>query len=162
VTTGLRGLSNASKARSTRVLMEKARSMLGELDAKTPIAGQAWASGSLAAPGKVGTEDAGRTGAAVVATRDVIELLRSMPLNRDVLAQVPQEQLMLLSGSDAPVILDGWYNPILFVGAGGLSGVNVDGTSRTIQSPDNRPFFASAGADGDFSSGNDNIYSFQN
>ena len=30
-----------------------------------------------------------------------------------------------------------------------------------IRSPDNRPFFASAGPDGDFSKGDDNLYSFE-
>jgi hypothetical protein len=33
---------------------------------------------------------------------------------------------------------------------------------RQIRSPDNRPFWASAGADGDFRTGDDNMYSFEN
>jgi hypothetical protein len=77
----------------------------------------------------------------------------------------------------APVVLDGWGNPIIFVPPSGLSNVqvNVDSTiaaykstgnatlpqSVTIQSPDGRPFWASAGPDGDFIRGDDNIYSFQ-
>jgi prepilin-type N-terminal cleavage/methylation domain-containing protein len=34
--------------------------------------------------------------------------------------------------------------------------------ARQIRSPDNRPFWASAGADGNFLTGDDNIYSFEN
>jgi hypothetical protein len=52
--------------------------------------------------------------------------------------------------------LDAWGNPIIFVPAGGLAGVHVD----PVRSPDGRPFFASAGADGDFATGDDNLYSF--
>ena len=33
---------------------------------------------------------------------------------------------------------------------------------RQIRSPDNRPFWASAGPDGDFRTGDDNMYSFEN
>ena len=33
---------------------------------------------------------------------------------------------------------------------------------RQIRSPDNRPFWASAGPDGDFRTGDDNVYSFEN
>ena len=33
---------------------------------------------------------------------------------------------------------------------------------RQIRSPDNRPFWASAGPDGNFCTGDDNMYSFEN
>jgi prepilin-type N-terminal cleavage/methylation domain-containing protein len=61
-----------------------------------------------------------------------------------------------------PVLLDGWNNPIIFVPASGLQKVYVGGSATPviIQSPDNRPFWASAGPDGDFTRGDDNIYSF--
>jgi prepilin-type N-terminal cleavage/methylation domain-containing protein len=66
-----------------------------------------------------------------------------------------------------PVVLDGWGNPIIFVPASGLANVYVNSTSSSptllttpIQSPDHRPFWASAGPDGDFVRGDDNIYSF--
>ena len=91
-----------------------------------------------------------------------------------------------------PVLLDGWDNPIIFVPAGGLvtkvsgtpdgspvlvrsSGTIVlDGKPYTAKNPpplkdSDRPFWASAGPDGDFygssltktNGGDDNIYSFQ-
>ena len=89
---------------------------------------------------------------------------------------------------DPPLILDAWGNPIVFVGKYGLQGVNLlpksgatgGGTTsaaqyefpnRTILSTGHmktgdtpprsaRPFFASAGPDGDFRTGDDNVYSF--
>jgi prepilin-type N-terminal cleavage/methylation domain-containing protein len=70
-----------------------------------------------------------------------------------------------------PVVLDGWGNPIVLVPAGGLSGVIVNGTiahhgaggpqqGAIVTAPDGQPFFASAGPDGDFINGADNVYSF--
>lgn len=58
--------------------------------------------------------------------------------------------------------LDAWGNPMIFVPASGLAGVLLaDGQYHTIVSPDGQPFWASAGPDGNFTNGDDNIYSFQ-
>ena len=91
------------------------------------------------------------------------------------------------TASLAPILMDGWNNPILFVpgtglrvrllnGQGSFNKSDVRQTS-IIVSPEGkvdrnnagvpfvvkpgRPFFVSAGADGDFSTGDDNIYSFE-
>jgi hypothetical protein len=83
----------------------------------------------------------------------------------------------------APVLRDGWGNPIIFVPASGLKEVRLGdgagtyvirsnkaypyGATPTLASveailpPSARPFFASAGPDGDFQKGDDNVYSFQ-
>jgi prepilin-type N-terminal cleavage/methylation domain-containing protein len=73
----------------------------------------------------------------------------------------------------APLLLDAWGNPIIYVPGGGLSvqllngGTTYDASNtnlikgQTVTSPDKRPFWASAGPDGDFSHGDDNIYSFE-
>jgi len=65
-----------------------------------------------------------------------------------------------------PVYLDGWGNPIIFAPATGLANVyinvNSSPTFTGINDPNNRFFWASAGPDGDFIRGDDNIYSFQN
>lgn len=75
---------------------------------------------------------------------------------------------------DVPVLLDGWGNPIIYVPAGGLNKVNIGDTvdnlvkSNEIVPTGNtpklgagRPFWASAGPDGNFKSGDDNVYSFE-
>lgn len=88
------------------------------------------------------------------------------------------------------VLLDGWGNPIIFVPRGGIH-VYIQNPASTSSSPlpaniylvrstgttlltpsgslmkdppmtgAERPFFASAGQDGDFTLGEDNVYSFQ-
>jgi type II secretory pathway pseudopilin PulG len=89
------------------------------------------------------------------------------------------------------ILLDAWGNPILFVPAGGLINVTLTATGPTVyrvassgliadqdgdgnvtdagppgpneQAPARaRPFFASAGPDGNFTTGDDNLYSFEN
>jgi type II secretory pathway pseudopilin PulG len=92
----------------------------------------------------------------------------------------PKEQIQ--GEPNAIMLLDGWKNPIIYVPASGLDGVMLGGTTDpyVVRSdkvytraafnaavtgnrlPVGRPFFASAGPDGDFSKGDDNLYSFQN
>ena len=90
---------------------------------------------------------------------------------------------------DPPLILDAWNNPIIFVGSRGLAGVALvkkpgksgADSEKDFDKPDQqvtsvgvfpnlaptaptpagaRPFFASAGPDGNFRTGDDNVYSF--
>jgi type II secretory pathway pseudopilin PulG len=88
----------------------------------------------------------------------------------------------------APLLLDGWHNPIIFVPSTGLRVRKIGSKSEfdpadkeqtvIVTSPEGhtardtasglpyvtragRPFFASAGPDGDFALGDDNIYSFE-
>jgi hypothetical protein len=77
------------------------------------------------------------------------------------------------------LVLDAWNNPIVFVGSDGLVGVKFEASYKgmapgtqfrvtsvgvdVITAPlpaTRRPFFASAGPDGDFRTGDDNLYSF--
>jgi hypothetical protein len=128
------------------------------------------------------------TAPAIVNTQRVMGLLQSVPANRSIITNLPANQLMseVLPATTAgllpaaggtppnpPLIVDAWGNPIIFVPAGGLYGMTVGEilrlrapTSATsfngpITSNDKRPFWASAGADGDFAKGDDNIYSFE-
>jgi len=81
------------------------------------------------------------------------------------------EQDMTGANRAAPLLVDAFDNPIIFVPAGGLlvrqnldrqgTPVGVMGETALIKSPDNRPFWASAGPDGSFRNGDDNIYSFE-
>jgi len=90
-----------------------------------------------------------------------------------------------------PVPLDPWGNPIIFVPGAGLCGQNTTATDNDsmwvggdpgatgakkvvavvtdpntqvgpIVAPNGRPFWASAGPDGDFRKADDNLYSFEN
>jgi type II secretory pathway pseudopilin PulG len=127
---------------------------------------------------------------AVGKTMDLAYILIHMPANRTEFQNFPPKRLLEVppSASGSPttppnlnqaVILDGWGNPIVIVPKGGIhvtistSGttqnylVRSTGTTLLTSSTDppmtgsERPFFASAGQDGDFTKGEDNIYSFQ-
>lgn len=57
---------------------------------------------------------------------------------------------------------DGWGKQILYCGSS-LTNVTSGGSSRPdVKSPDGRPFWVSAGPDGDFATHDDNVYSFEN
>ena len=128
---------------------------------------------------------------AIVNTQRVMGLLLAVPANRTILSNIPPTQLMsetvpaavpglpggliYPAGGGVPnptLVLDAWGNPIIFVPAGGLFGMTVGEIPRLaaptagmlngpIQSNDKRAFWASAGADGNFETGDDNIYSFE-
>lgn len=88
-------------------------------------------------------------------------------------------EMQLVSGEIyPPLLLDGWGNPIIYVPSDGLSKVIIGNDlppkdyrikSNEVITPSTgpdkfttgRPFWASAGPDGDFSTGDDNIYSFE-
>jgi prepilin-type N-terminal cleavage/methylation domain-containing protein len=130
---------------------------------------------SIAAPGDVNPGSPTRYLPATLAmTETIMQQLARVPNNSRVLAQLPGKQIMLdansqpmtYNGKATTVMLDGWKNPIIYVPAGGLSGVTINGGKtgpqvKTVIAVDGRPFFASAGQDGNFANGDDNLYSSQ-
>ena len=134
---------------------------------------QPWTIGDVTAVDYVTPGD-DRYGYVVQQTSIVMQNLMRCANNSKAVAQLPSSRLLAASTSLAgPVLLDGWGNPIIYVPAGGIV-VNVttgNGVAQlvTITSRDNRPFFASAGPDGDFGAtnspaaeptgGDDDIYS---
>ncbi len=117
-------------------------------------------------------------------------ILLQIPNNKTALSSIPANQLMETpsgiaplappGAGSAPVILDGFGNPIILVPAAGIEVTVTDPTdpskvtTKIIRSPDKRPFWASAGPDGYFTDvryytdpatakpyGEDNIYSFE-
>jgi type II secretory pathway pseudopilin PulG len=126
---------------------------------------------------------------AVMRTQDVMFVLMRIPANRTLVQSVQNKRILEPASGAAPaidqgpVLLDGWGNPIIFVPAGGIH-VNIKDPANPSGPPTDyimrstgmflasqlsshaslaadRPFFASAGQDGDFSIGEDNVYSFQ-
>ncbi|MGE5609318.1 MAG: type II secretion system protein [Bacillota bacterium] len=105
-----------------------------------------------------------------------LKILESLPVNRT--AKVPDPKLKK-PVKPVTALLDGWGNPIIFVPAGGMKGC-MDAKTGNITKPvvtsvgviqydasaplpgGSRPFFVSAGPDGDFLTHQDNIYSFEN
>ena len=129
--------------------------------------------------------------AAVLNTQIVMYLASQVPANKTLLATLGPDEVMRVPDQsdsadydeeDVPVLLDAWGNPIIFVPASGLRDVNLGeppapfvitsakvyratGTTDVLTdgflAPNARPFFASAGPDGNFSLGDDNLYSFE-
>jgi prepilin-type N-terminal cleavage/methylation domain-containing protein len=160
VVPSLRTLSNSAKSRETRQNMENLRAMMKELELQGGLVGLV-----PAGPITVGVvnEDApGRYGPAVVQTSNSMARMRQIPANKRAIEQWPPTKILRAQGGVTnPVLLDGWYNPIIIVPPEGLN-VTVGGASRTIVNPEGKPFFASAGPDADFGTGDDNVYSIEN
>jgi prepilin-type N-terminal cleavage/methylation domain-containing protein len=162
----------------------------------------------------------GRNEAIILTDQLIMNQLSLLPDNVTILGQLPPAAKVYPTGMtaptatspvplQAPVLLDGWNDPIIFVPAGGLWGVEAGqyqadtynpatqyslgqqvvfqniyytwinttpGNSKPplagaappagsnwggVCSPDLKPFWASAGPDGNFIYGYDNVYSFQ-
>lgn len=192
VVVGFNVVGNSGKKNATKVALESYRAMLGELDAAAMLQrvkdlyGPDYGRKAMPAPGNVTTD----AGPAVFApglgpnglgnTANVLKQLYAMPRNRQILQALPAEKIVKVfkskdSADVVIVLVDGWGNPMLFVPPGGMMGVRFsDGSVRKVTSvavvPNNidpppagaTAFFASAGADGDFGTGDDNVYSFEN
>jgi len=115
---------------------------------------------------------------------NVLQYLVLVPANLQALSQLPAKSLVpgsriiAADGIQVAAVADGWGNPIIYVPPGGLTGVNLgakadsngnityaqsttNGNAAIITSPDHRGFWASAGPDGNFQNGDDNVYSFE-
>jgi hypothetical protein len=115
----------------------------------------------------------------VKCTSTVVTKMLAVPENKAAMAKISTETLKPDAAIPAPtnILLDAWNNPIIFVPSEGLAGVTLKAdTSKLYLIQSNgvtpytgapapkanaRPFFASAGPDGDFAKGDDNVYSFE-
>ncbi len=121
------------------------------------------------APGPLGNEPS-----AYYNTRVAITLMSRLPSVAKVLNELPSSSRETTPAPAPPGsqqvapgkhLLDAWGFPILFVPGTGLMGVTSGGVVFDATNPiksDGQPFWASAGPDGNFTTGDDNIYSFQN
>jgi type II secretory pathway pseudopilin PulG len=246
---GIGKLQTNSRRQATRLAFQNLQAMYSEWDASNrhhflnyqdTNTGLYPVDVSAPSPGDVTTSGADRQGTAVLATRDIMALMKQMPTNAAAMGKLsasafttlpaapiaaapwnsntypiytrvyvqqqataanpfpmnyfytavainwstsplsstapqpspPNSQFWIASSADAtvPVLLDGWGNPIIFVPGGVLGdgampadtgSLIAGGNSTTAKSPDGRPFWASAGPDGNFSTGDDNLYSFE-
>lgn len=128
--------------KATRVALENAKAMLSELEA-------------VAGYGEIQ-----RINASSDPTTELYKAMKRVPANAAAMAKMGPKQIRMDSATGTPRLLDGWGTDIRYSPPAGFS-VTVGGTSQTQKSPDGRPFFASAGPDGDMSKGDDNLYSFR-
>jgi prepilin-type N-terminal cleavage/methylation domain-containing protein len=184
-----RGLDKMASERATHTALDNANAMLaeyehgGRLDALVivdptrpdqfpPVGNAFWyatATDSIdTTQSSVNLNDVGPSGIsrknAIQQSGAVVVRLIRTPKNKSAIGAMPQKSLIEQpqgSAIQAPAFADGWRNPILFCPAGGIR-VNLSTGSAplVVTAPDHRPFWASAGPDGDFSKGDDNVYSF--
>ncbi|HWE96929.1 MAG TPA: type II secretion system protein [Tepidisphaeraceae bacterium] len=187
---GYRQIDKAATAKATKVTLANAQALIAEYEINTPLNNNPVFGVALTgAPNDVNPGGSDRNSSqAVTNTQIIMQVLSRVPKNKQVLAALPARSILANSDGTAfpgPVLLDGWKNPIIFVPASGLvvnlaqgaadkttgtvgsmpyivrtSGVYPIG-SAPLPSGNDRPFFASAGQDGNFTNGDDNLYSFQ-
>ena len=176
---GIQATGNSSRVKTTHMMMENAKAMFAETISggggaqlnKIDLAG--WET-----PGSVADANDDRTSAKTNKAMKIsgAAFAVMMRMNTGGAAKnLPDKQVSNWIYTDASnvttqytALLDGWQNPILYVPtqtAGTYAGtaaleVTRNGRTEVIKSPDGRPFFASAGPDGDFQKGDDNVYSF--
>lgn len=167
-----------ANARRTRVALESAMNLWVEYDNASPL--------SKTSPLRTyaldsNTSDALPNYPIYQGTIRMMEELLKIPANQSAIEKMDTSSLESLTvplpanstfnptGSTVtitkPVLLDGWRKPLLYVGSAGLTNALSDATGstpRTIKSPDGRPFWVSAGPDGNFRTHDDNLYSFEN
>ena len=129
-------------------------------------------------PGPMETPDLYVMHPAIGQTQAVLATLLRVPANQQAFDALPTEAktgplpmppgaLLNYQGGVAgplspPLLVDGYNHPIIYVPATGLQGLTFKSDPATVVSlaaTDGRSFWASAGADGDFTTADDNIYS---
>ena len=149
----------SNKAKVTAQMLENCGGMYREFERASGAKGVA--KDPVAAPGVVKEGEPDRAGPVVRQTRELMARVRGVTVNDAAIKALPSSNVWQGSTpAEGPVVLDGWYNPIIFVPAGGLTGVTRASAVTTVTSPDGKAFFASAGPDGKFAAGDDNLYSF--
>ena len=172
---GIASFMSGGSARDTRVLLGNCTSMLEELRLANNLQGLSTL--AVQAPTSVADSAPERlTHPAIIETAKAFTRMKAMPASRKAMEKLPSDRLM--GGASVPdhlkgLPLDGWGNPILYVPADGMFNVRVNNMIVRIRSSGaiqgspavtqaDRPFFASAGPDGRFDTGDDNLYSFEN
>jgi prepilin-type N-terminal cleavage/methylation domain-containing protein len=175
---GIASFMIGGSTRDTRVLLSNCTAMLEELRLANNLQGlptlaiQAPTSVTDAAPERLNHP------AIIDTTAKAFARMKALPASRKAMEKLPSDRLM--SGASVPdhlkgLPLDGWGNPILYVPAEGMFNVRVNNNNMIVRirssgavqgnpalTQSDRPFFASAGPDGRFDTGDDNLYSFEN
>lgn len=170
---GYRSIEGKSASDATRTMLSTAEGYVAEYESSAGAGRLIGPNGMFPANATRGAADVnsgtGRT-TAIQDTQKVLALLAQSPNNKEAMGKLPGKSLITESNTanQPPAIGDGWRNPIIFVPPGGLTGVQIGRKSNgtfdrtlTVKAPNNRPFWASAGPDGKFNEGDDNVYSYE-
>jgi prepilin-type N-terminal cleavage/methylation domain-containing protein len=173
---GYRSMESKSADKGTKTVLSNAHGMIAEFEANAGrqrlegTGGMFPTGATYPSPGILNPGGGGR-GNAIENCKRALRLLQQTPKNKEVIGQIPSKLTVTgtADNNSPPALADGWGNPIVYVPSGGLTGVQIgrkpDGgydKTITVTAPNKRPFWASAGVDGDLSTGDDNVYSFEN
>ena len=176
---------NSSQERRTRVMLENAMNLLTEYENATPLTGGLKTCSVDASGFETDILTAGNTTFCIFESSvAAMDKFLKIPNNKTAIektdaANVRSTTVLLAPTSQVntygaekqltqPLLLDGWQKPLVYVGSGGLTNLKteISGTSaslgRVITAPNGRPFWVSAGRDGNFETHDDNVYSFEN
>jgi len=181
---GYRYLEASAARNRTRTVLHDLEAMTAELDRTGGMIRLVAPSGALytttqtlSSPGNATLGGGNQVGISNSYSTPALGILALVPANQQALTQLPVKSLVpgtlrLYNNIQVSAVADGWGNPIIFVPPGGLTNVQLGAKANssgsitysntvTITSPDHRPFWASAGQDGNFTTGDDNVYSFE-
>lgn len=176
---------NSSQERRTRVAIETAMGMQAEYENSTKLTGGLLTCSVDASGFETDILTPGNTTFCIFESSvAVMDKFLKVPANKSAMEKVDASnvksvEVLLAAGSvvntygaetqlTKPLLLDGWEKPLVYVGSGGLTNLKTEltGTSanlgRVVTAPNGRPFWVSAGKDGNFETHDDNIYSFEN
>jgi prepilin-type N-terminal cleavage/methylation domain-containing protein len=189
VIVGMQHAGAQSERRLTETMLANCQSALAELDASAGLNDtpqSAYTPPGGVNPGDAArTALSGGSSIGNTTTIPVMSRIRRVPGGAAILEKLPPERLVNFgtppvttpsisftnaSGSSIaavytnPVlILDGWNNPIYYAPAAGLTNVQTTSTGSTttgtIKATNGRPFWYSAGPDGNTVTHDDNVYS---
>ena len=165
---GYRGYDKSASTGRTDTVLKAGQGMVANYEG----AGNSVTNMAGTAVMRVGDVNAGggARAAALNNGKGAMQKLLSIPANKDALGQIPTKSFVAEAGVRQQALADGWGNPVVLVPATGMlvkvkdsAGTVVD---TTIKAPGNRPFWASAGPDGNFGGdaaayADDNVYSFE-
>ena len=92
---GIQYVSASSREKATRVTLENLQSMLTELETTAGLGRLPWR-GYVSAPGYIGEGSPIRMNDVIRSTRNVMQILQSVPANATVIAQLPPETMAVL------------------------------------------------------------------
>jgi hypothetical protein len=141
-------------------VLDNAAALIAEFEASGKSASDVSGAGAAITWKDVNPGGANRTNA-ISNCKAALAILTRIPNNKTAVAAFPAKSFVNQAGNREQALADGWGNPIILCPPAGLEvKVKESGAVTKVTAPGGRPFWASAGPDGNFSTGDDNVYSF--
>lgn len=160
---GVRYSINHANTRATKITMESLKSIAAEYPKEIPFQRFIFEPEiPKGVPGPVYEGSPFREGVAVVNTAEYWNTIMAVPAAREMIANLKSIPVAATQPTTRPSVVpvDAWGNPIIMVPSA-VVGVKSGGKQVTVWAPTSQPYFMSAGPDGRFDTGDDNVYSWE-